>query len=85
MAAAHEFAFYTDEVESVHTLRVCTDFAVTDKELLRRMTNSIRVKVGDIIILFDEQYHVRCSVLHVSRLTVSLLVLESEKNKVSHL
>jgi len=82
MAAVHEFAFYTTEVETIHTLPTRTDFTITDKELLRRLINIIRVKTGDIIILFNEQYNVRCSVLHVSRLTVSLLVLESEVNKV---
>lgn len=81
MASAHEFAFYTQEVESVRTYPGRTDFTLDDKDLVKRLTAIVRVKVGDTLILFNEKYHLRCNVLYAAKNEVTLLLLETIKNK----
>lgn len=70
----HEFAIFTPEVARL--LKLQAEYAVSDKELVNRMTTILRSALHDTIILFDQHYNVRCQVSAVAKKEITVRVLE---------
>ena len=62
---AHEFAFYTEAVQHMHSESTLEMFELTEPELVHRITFILRLGRGDRLILFDRQHHVRATVVNI--------------------
>jgi len=59
----HEFAFYAQVVKTIQRDAVLDMYELTDPELVHRIVTVLRLEKGEEIILFNEQFHVKASIV----------------------
>lgn len=74
----HEFALYFP----LDTIVSGKEIVIADKELIQRVTTVLRLSVGDNFILFDTASHARCVLERSSTKSITITLLNKEKNKV---
>lgn len=77
----HQFAFYTEQVRHIVQHASHIDIhEIDDPMLIKRITNILRLKVGDIIILFDSHYNLECSIFSLNSEKVTVRLSKVEHN-----
>jgi len=75
MSNAHRFALYSSWLPTS-----ATDI-ITDKELVHRLVHVLRAQQGQEIILFNQEYHLLCTITSLSNKSVAIAITKREKNK----
>lgn len=79
---AHEFAFYSEAVQHMHSESTLDMFELTEPELVHRITFILRLSRGDRLVLFDRLHHVRATVVNIElKKSVLLQINAVEQNK----
>lgn len=59
----HEFALFVETLSLlIANIKIGTEFTISDEKLFHRMGTVLRLKVGDVCILFDQTLQVACAV-----------------------
>lgn len=79
---AHQFAFYSSLVTHIVALGKQQDIhELTDLELLYRITTVLRLQKGEVIVLFNQQFHIVAKILHIKpRQSIALEILYIQPN-----
>ncbi len=80
---SHEFAFYSPVVSSIKKEACLEIYYLNDPELIHRIGAILRLEKGDEIVLFDNHFHVKATIISFDgRRSIALQLHELEKNKV---
>lgn len=68
LSSAHEFALYMPNVD---TAIIDNRLHISDKELIRRIILVLRLVINDRLILFNAQYHMRVTIEHIAKNSIT--------------
>ncbi|KKP26219.1 MAG: Ribosomal RNA small subunit methyltransferase E [candidate division TM6 bacterium GW2011_GWF2_30_66] len=78
----HEFAFFLENLSSIikpiqiNYNKKNTELRIEDKDLLHRITNIVRLEIGEEFIIFNQKQHALCSLISIEKkksLTVEVI------------
>ncbi len=79
---AHEFAFYSPAVSSIHQEASLDIYELADPELVHRIGTILRLEKGDKFILFDSHFHLKATIIGFDgKRSLTIQLHEIEKNK----
>lgn len=77
----HEFALYVADL-SEQLEKGDEPLVLSDKDFYHRITKIIRLKPGELIILFDRLVHIRCTLHEVKKNSLSFQLITQEPNRL---
>jgi RsmE family RNA methyltransferase len=77
--SAHQFALWSSDV-STEKILVGQRYAVVHKDLIMRIISILRLRVGEICILFDRMYNIQVQIVSIESKSVITTVLSVNKN-----
>ncbi len=80
MSVSHEFALYISHLSGL-LKHSPSELIIDDKQILTRIASVLRLREGDIVVLFDEQKHARVVVESITKKDAVFLVQEYHDNR----
>ena len=80
MSVSHEFALYISHLSGL-LKHSPSELIIDDKQILTRIASVLRLREGDIVVLFDEQKHARVVVESITKKDAVFLIQEYHDNR----